>query len=230
MLTDGQAIYTPGVSENRGGVSHFNNLDALGHLRGQTNAAKTLTDTLTSDAFGQTVLRTGTNPLPFGFEADAQYQSDADSGLTLVGNRYYDPAIGRFLQPDPSGQEDNDYAYAANNPLSNNDRNGLVTSPQLPGQQTNSFHDDGSGRGGFGGRGRKQGGRGAPPRPVVINPNLRKAIDIIGRVAKKNPRWKKAAADLEELLAKGWIRFDDDLADQGATGATSITGGNNHWQ
>ena len=77
------------------------------------------------DAFGQTVSRTGTNPLPFGFEAGAGYQSDADSGLTLVGNRYYDGAVGRFLQPDPSGQEDNEYAYAENNPVSNDDPDGL---------------------------------------------------------------------------------------------------------
>ena len=119
VLSDGQAIYTPGLYERRGNVSSAYLLDGLGNLRSRGS------DTLLCDAFGQTVSRTGTNPLPFGFEAGAGYQSDADSGLTLVGNRYYDGAVGRFLQPDPSGQEDNEYAYAENNPVSNDDPDGL---------------------------------------------------------------------------------------------------------
>ena len=119
VLSDGQAIYTPGLYERRGNVSSAYLLDGLGNLRSRGS------DTLLCDAFGQTVSRTGTNPLPFGFEAGAGYQSDADSGLTLVGNRYYDGAVGHFLQPDPSGQEDNEYAYAENNPVSNDDPDGL---------------------------------------------------------------------------------------------------------
>ncbi len=29
----------------------------------------------------------------------------------LLGNRYYDPTIGRFLTPDPSGDGDKCYKY-----------------------------------------------------------------------------------------------------------------------
>ncbi|MFE3591378.1 RHS repeat-associated core domain-containing protein [Streptomyces niveus] len=29
-----------------------------------------------------------------------------------MGARYYDPSLGRFTQPDPSGQETNPYLYA----------------------------------------------------------------------------------------------------------------------
>ena len=125
VLSDGQAVYTPGVSERRNGASRFLHRDANGSLRGLTNSSQQTTDTLVQDAFGVTVGHTGSNPLPFGFEADAQYQLDSDSSLLLVGNRYYDPVIGRFIPPDPSGEEDNEYAYADNNPLSFNDPDGL---------------------------------------------------------------------------------------------------------
>ncbi|WP_136975311.1 MULTISPECIES: RHS repeat-associated core domain-containing protein, partial [Streptomyces] len=35
--------------------------------------------------------------------------------------RYYDPNIGRFTTPDPSGQEKNPYLYAAGDPVNNID-------------------------------------------------------------------------------------------------------------
>ncbi|MFF7173051.1 RHS repeat-associated core domain-containing protein [Streptomyces pseudovenezuelae] len=35
------------------------------------------------------------------------------TGLYKMGARYYDPHIGRFTQPGPSGQETNPYLYAA---------------------------------------------------------------------------------------------------------------------
>ncbi|WHI49544.1 RHS repeat-associated core domain-containing protein [Microbulbifer sp. MLAF003] len=50
---------------------------------------------------------------------------DDDTGLTYMGARYYDPALGRFLQMDPAGVLDNvesnpmmfnRYAYANGNP------------------------------------------------------------------------------------------------------------------
>ncbi|WP_435888016.1 RHS repeat-associated core domain-containing protein [Streptomyces niveus] len=34
------------------------------------------------------------------------------TGLYKMGHRYYDPNLGRFTQPDPSGQENNPYLYA----------------------------------------------------------------------------------------------------------------------
>ncbi|MFB6752527.1 RHS repeat-associated core domain-containing protein [Streptomyces sp. NPDC056353] len=33
-----------------------------------------------------------------------------------MGHRYYDPTLGRFTQPDPSGQETNPYLYAGVTP------------------------------------------------------------------------------------------------------------------
>jgi RHS repeat-associated protein len=70
--------------------------------------------------------RTGTSVAPFQFAGGWQYQSDADSGLMLLGHRYYDSETGRFISPDPIGDGDNWYAYCDNNPLSWVDPSGLV--------------------------------------------------------------------------------------------------------
>ena len=125
VLKDGASVYTPGLSERRGTTSKFLHSDALGTTRGVTDASQAATDSLLFDAFGQVVSRTGTTPTPFGFVGQSQYQTDKDSGLLLLGHRYYDPSIGRFLSQDPIHAGSNWYKYAANNPLGKVDPKGL---------------------------------------------------------------------------------------------------------
>ncbi|MEV7192689.1 RHS repeat-associated core domain-containing protein [Streptomyces sp. NPDC093510] len=47
------------------------------------------------------------------------------TGLYHYAARYYDPNIGRFTQPDPSGQEENPYLYAEGDPVNRIDPTGL---------------------------------------------------------------------------------------------------------
>ncbi len=56
---------------------------------------------------------------PFGFVGKAGYYSDEESGLQLLGHRYYLPKLGRFLTQDPTGHDAglNLYEYVNNNPL-----------------------------------------------------------------------------------------------------------------
>ncbi|WP_434600134.1 RHS repeat-associated core domain-containing protein [Streptomyces sp. A5-4] len=42
-----------------------------------------------------------------------------------MGARYYDPTLGRFTEPDPSGQERNPYLYAGGDPVNQIDPTGL---------------------------------------------------------------------------------------------------------
>ena len=125
VLKDGNAVYTPGLSERRGSASKFYHGDALGSTRGITDSTQAVTDSQLYDAFGNTMSKTGTTPTPFGFVGKAQYQSDSDSGLQLLGHRYYDPSLGRFLSSDPIQAGDNWYAYCDNNPLKRTDPEGL---------------------------------------------------------------------------------------------------------
>ena len=56
----------------------------------------------------------------------AGYQTDSATGLQLLGHRYYDPSIGRFLSSDPAQAGTNWYAYCDNNPLVGCDPTGLI--------------------------------------------------------------------------------------------------------
>jgi RHS repeat-associated protein len=46
--------------------------------------------------------------------------SDDELGLNHLGARYYDPALGLFVSPDPAGLAGgmDPYAYALGNPIS----------------------------------------------------------------------------------------------------------------
>src|SRR5215208_6264149 len=56
---------------------------------------------------------------------------DAESGLMYLHARYYDPVLGRFIQPDTwdptaPGVGTNRYAYADNDPINKSDANGHI--------------------------------------------------------------------------------------------------------
>ena len=75
--------------------------------------------------FGAAQIRVGTitNNLRF----PGQYY-DAETGLHYNWNRYYNPAIGRYISADPVGLEGgmNLYAYVDNDPVNWSDPNGLT--------------------------------------------------------------------------------------------------------
>ncbi|MDX2064779.1 MAG: RHS repeat-associated core domain-containing protein [Fimbriimonadaceae bacterium] len=78
------------------------------------------------DAFGNVAAVSGTWNGPFGFAGNWGYQEDGDSGLQLLGHRYYDPSTGRFLTRDPIKDGRNWYGYCANSPLTAVDPEGLA--------------------------------------------------------------------------------------------------------
>jgi len=84
---------------------------------GETGSTQTTTATKQYDAFGMPIGATGSSASPFGSAGGWGYQEDSDSGLKLVGHRYYDPSTGRFLTRDPAKEGRNWYTYCDNNPL-----------------------------------------------------------------------------------------------------------------
>jgi len=115
------------VSELRNGTNKFYHADALGTTRAMTGSTGSVTDTKSTDAFGNTFTpgSSGTTPTPFGFAGQHGYQSDPDSGLMRLGHRYYDSSVGRFLSRDPIQDGYNWYTYCDNDPVNGVDPEGL---------------------------------------------------------------------------------------------------------
>lgn len=126
VLSDSSAAFTPGISERRSGASKFYGSDYLGTNSLITNSSQATTDTKQYDAFGMLVSSTGSTPTPFGFAGGWGYQEDADSGLKLLGHRYYDATTGRFLTRDPKRDGRNWFTYAESCATKAVDPDGLV--------------------------------------------------------------------------------------------------------
>ncbi|ARU45045.1 hypothetical protein CCB81_13030 [Armatimonadetes bacterium Uphvl-Ar2] len=142
VLRDGQATYTPGVSERRGGVSTWSH-SGLKNADAQTTSVGAIAATRVHDAFGAELSATGTWKGPFGYAGGFGYQEDS-SGLKLLGHRYYDPTTGRFLSRDPIRDGQNWYAYCDSSPLASFDSDGLMVVSIMKKHAEEAFDDSGT--------------------------------------------------------------------------------------
>ena len=80
------------------------------------------------DAFGSRTAQSP-QPEPWGYEAQAGYYTDSETGLILCTHRYYDPSTGRWLTRDPLGYGGgvNLYGYVGNDPGNRWDPLGYTT-------------------------------------------------------------------------------------------------------
>jgi RHS repeat-associated protein len=125
VLGDGNAVYTPGVSETRSGTATYSH-SGLKHTAAQSGQSGSVTASREYDAFGGVASSSGSWQGPFGAAGAFGYQTEA-SGLHLLGHRYYDSSVGRFITRDPIGDGSNWYAYCANDPVAFVDFDGLKT-------------------------------------------------------------------------------------------------------
>ncbi len=96
-------------------TAHLPMYDGNGNITGYTNTSGTLTAKYEYDAFGQTVVATGSaaGSTPFRF---ATKYADTETGLVQYNKRYYSPSLGRFIGRDTIGERGglNLYAYVMN--------------------------------------------------------------------------------------------------------------------
>jgi RHS repeat-associated protein len=112
------------------GVSNYYLFDGLGSCVGLVNSAGVKVNTHSYDPYG--IDRGKTENVPNPYEYTGSYL-DTNLGLYKLGIRYYDPTLGRFTQPDPTGQNAH-YVYAGNNPVSFADPSGaFAISVQIKG-------------------------------------------------------------------------------------------------
>jgi RHS repeat-associated protein len=102
--------------------SEYSLYDGLGSARAVTNASQSVTRTMGYTAFGQLAYTSGSSGTNYLFGATSGYRNDGD-WVFLVGARYYDPQIGRFLTRD-TYLDQKPYLYCNHDPINVTDPSG----------------------------------------------------------------------------------------------------------
>jgi RHS repeat-associated protein len=135
MEVDGQGsvirAYThlPGtdlpLSVRTGSGAQYYTMEAPGHVNGVLNASGGVAAQYRYEPFGASESTSDTTGQPLRFMAR---ELDGRSGFYYVRNRWYDPALARFVSEDPIGLAGgiNSYAYVENDPLNRRDPSGLA--------------------------------------------------------------------------------------------------------
>ncbi|WP_407353138.1 RHS repeat domain-containing protein [Luteimonas sp. R10] len=115
----GRSVAYEETSSGSAGVRRYQHTDALGSVAALTSATPTVVRRMEYEPYGRRI--GAVNDDRPGYTGHVM---DAATGLMYMQQRYYDPAIGRFLSVDPvgvstsSGANFNRYWYANNNPYS----------------------------------------------------------------------------------------------------------------
>jgi RHS repeat-associated protein len=101
--------------------------DARGNVSQRLSQSGSILSTDVYNAYGK-LLSGNPSGDEFGFGGQAGYRTDQETGLCLLGERYYDPSAERFLTRDPAGYAGGMdlYAYCGDNPVGNMDPSGLT--------------------------------------------------------------------------------------------------------
>jgi len=117
------AVRQGSTSAGASATSYYPFVDQVESVRTLVTASGSIAATYSYSAFGVARGRSGTLTQPYQYGAG---YADSATGLIKLGMRYYDPSHGRFTQPDPTGQEGNEYLYANGDPIMLNDPQGDV--------------------------------------------------------------------------------------------------------
>ncbi|MEE1831781.1 DUF6531 domain-containing protein [Streptomyces sp. SP17KL33] len=111
-------------SMTTGGKTYYYLTDAIGSVVALADADGNKVNTYTYSPRGVRILAQSSEPVAQPYRFAGGFQDP--TGLYHFQARYYDANIGRFTQPDPSGQEKNPYLYAEGDPVNKIDPSGLA--------------------------------------------------------------------------------------------------------
>ena len=115
------------------GATYYYATNLQGDIVAILDSTGTAVVTYTYDAWGNPLSTTGTLAATLGAANPLRYRGyvyDTETGLYYVSSRYYDPEIGRWINPDgfvSTGQDITGYnmfAYCGNNPVNRKDPTG----------------------------------------------------------------------------------------------------------
>jgi len=95
----GTSLDEPLIQISGAGILTFLHANHQGTIVATTNSAGAVTNKIVIGPFGETSSIAGTT---FGFNGQ---RYDSETGLYYYKRRYFSPAIGRFIQPDPIGYD-----------------------------------------------------------------------------------------------------------------------------
>lgn len=140
-------VHAPGLDRPlasiRPGQAHYYHADRNGSIIAMSDDQGRVVARYAYDGFGNPLTRTDGTDNPYLFNAR---EWEPELGLYYYRARYYDPAIGRFLTPDPlAGRitdplDLNPYVFASNNPVRFKDPLGL-SSEENDVDWLNEHHD-----------------------------------------------------------------------------------------
>jgi RHS repeat-associated protein len=119
------------LAKKVGSTTYWIHTDRLGSINVETNSSGQETSSTLRRSYrpyGETLSSTGSLTETRGWID--QRNDTAETGLTYLHARYFDPKLGQFLSPDPIGTAGglNSYSYGLANPISFHDRSGLMGS------------------------------------------------------------------------------------------------------
>ena len=116
------------IADYASGTSYFPVYDGNGNIMALVNAAdQTVSAQYEYSPFGELIRATGPMAKTNSFRFSTKYW-DEETGLVYYGNRYYSPALGRFINHDPIEEDGgyNLYAFINNNGVNGIDALGLM--------------------------------------------------------------------------------------------------------
>ncbi|MET9395500.1 RHS repeat-associated core domain-containing protein [Streptomyces sp. NPDC006624] len=112
-------------SMTTGGKTYYYLTDAIGSVVALADGGGNKVNTYAYSPRGVRILAQSSEPVAQPYRFAGGYQDP--TGLYHFQARYYDASIGRFTQPDPSGQEKNPYLYAEGDPVNRIDPQGTLS-------------------------------------------------------------------------------------------------------
>ena len=103
--------FGPLLSENRSGTEFCHHYDALGTTTFMTNDAGAVTDTFLSDAWGNSISRTGTTGTPYHWGGRWGYQRHPLMSTHYIRARSLDSLQGRWTSVDSQPERDSTNLY-----------------------------------------------------------------------------------------------------------------------